>query len=147
MHAEEPTRAETAFRMTVEQYADTVTRLCCLNLKDPGQAEDLWQETFPALWDTPSMPERLLERTRQENYRRKHICKRASVMAAAVLLLALLSGTALVLADGGFFSSFFSKKAESLPDAQAYMDVSRHCASLPRRWTPSCAATAGRRPP
>lgn len=65
MRTEEPARAETAFALAVEQCADTVTRLCCLNLKDPGQAEDLWQETFLALWDTPSMLERPMPEIRK----------------------------------------------------------------------------------
>lgn len=63
MHTTDQLRA--SFALVLEQYADMVTRLCCLNLKDVSHAEDLWQETFLALWNTPAMLERPMPEIRK----------------------------------------------------------------------------------
>lgn len=47
------------FEILVEKYADTVTRLCYLNLESRADAEDAWQNVFiklfksKKLWDKP----------------------------------------------------------------------------------------------
>lgn len=64
MNTEDQTHA-VSFELVLEQYADMVTRLCLLNLKDAGHAEDLWQETFLALWNTPSVLERPMPEIRK----------------------------------------------------------------------------------
>lgn len=43
------------FTFLVEQYADTVTKLCFLQLKNRADAEDVWQNVFMKLYKTPKM--------------------------------------------------------------------------------------------
>lgn len=43
------------FTALVEKYADTVTRLCFVNLENKSDAEDIWQNVFFKLWRSPKM--------------------------------------------------------------------------------------------
>jgi len=58
-------RADISFEAVVSQYADMVTRLCCLNLNDINQAEDCWQDTFIALYKSPSVLEKTIPEIRK----------------------------------------------------------------------------------
>lgn len=82
-------------------------------------------DTLHAIKTPPAWKERLLERAGRKSPGKRRVFSRAAVTAAAVLLLGLLSGTALAMAEGGFFAGFFARQAESRPDAQAYMDLSQ----------------------
>ena len=43
------------FTLLVEQYADTVTKLCFLQLQNRADAEDAWQNVFYKLYKNPKM--------------------------------------------------------------------------------------------
>lgn len=43
------------FTALVEKYADTVTRLCFVNLENKSDAEDIWQNVFFKLWRETKM--------------------------------------------------------------------------------------------
>lgn len=65
MKATDLSRADISFEAVVSEYSDMVTRLCCLNLNDTNQAEDCWQETFVALYTSPSVLERTMPEIRK----------------------------------------------------------------------------------
>ena len=48
-------RQALGFEEAVQAYADTVTRLCCLHLKDLSEIEDVWQNVFLALFQRPDV--------------------------------------------------------------------------------------------
>ena len=43
------------FEILTEKYADTVTRICFLNLENRADAEDAWQNVFLKLWKSKNM--------------------------------------------------------------------------------------------
>lgn len=76
----------------------------------------------------PDWKKRLLARAEQSGHGRRPAYRRLSVTAAAsLLLLGLISGTALAsaFARGGFLAGFFVRKAAEVPGAQAYMDTAQ----------------------
>jgi RNA polymerase sigma factor (sigma-70 family) len=58
-------RADKSFDAVVGEYADMVTRLCCLNLNDTDQSEDCWQEVFLALHTHPSILDKTMPEIRK----------------------------------------------------------------------------------
>ncbi len=46
------------FTLLVEKYADAVTRICFLQLKNRADAEDAWQNVFIKLFKSPKMWEK-----------------------------------------------------------------------------------------
>ena len=53
------------FDTLVEEYADTVTRLCFMNLENRADAEDAWQNVFLKLFKSKSMWEKPDEELRR----------------------------------------------------------------------------------
>ncbi len=49
------------FEQLVEKYADTVTRICYMNLENRADAEDAWQNVFLKLYGSPAMWEKPAE--------------------------------------------------------------------------------------
>lgn len=65
MKAEDLSHVNISFKAVVSEYSDMVTRLCCLNLNDPNQVEDCWQETFLALYTSSSILEKSMPEIRK----------------------------------------------------------------------------------